>query len=46
MVGWQSGNGDDNRNAADFIHAHADQYDRETETCLRERATEFATVIG
>jgi hypothetical protein len=34
------------RNAADFVHAHADQYDREMETYLRERATEFATLIG
>lgn len=31
------------RKAAEFVHAHADRYDPEMETYLRERATEFAT---
>jgi len=31
------------RKAADFVHAHADRYDPEMETYLRERANEFAT---
>jgi hypothetical protein len=29
--------------AADFVHAHADYYDREIEMYLRERAAEFGT---
>ena len=31
------------RKAADFVHAHADCYDREMEMYLRERADEFGT---
>ena len=31
------------RRAADFVHAHADCYDREMEMYLRERAAEFGT---
>ncbi len=32
--------------AADFVHAHADQYGPKMEVYLRKRATEFATPTG
>ncbi|HLW48004.1 MAG TPA: SEC-C metal-binding domain-containing protein [bacterium] len=32
--------------AADFVHDHADYYDREMEIYLRERAAEFGTPSG
>ena len=34
------------RKAADFVHAHADQYGPEMEIYLRARETEFAAPIG
>ena len=34
------------RKAADFVHEHADYYDREMEIYLRERAAEFGTPSG
>jgi len=34
------------RKAADFVHAHADQYGPKMEVYLRARATEFGTPIG
>jgi tetratricopeptide (TPR) repeat protein len=34
------------RQAADFVHAHADQYGPKMEVYLRARATEFGTPIG
>jgi tetratricopeptide (TPR) repeat protein len=34
------------RKAADFVHAHADQYDSEMELYLRARATEFEAPTG
>ena len=34
------------RRAADFVHAHADQYGPKMEVYLRARATEFAASLG
>jgi len=34
------------RNAADFVHAHADQYDPEMEIYFRDKVTEFESPEG